>query len=64
MVYLAGCCGNYHFKEGMTGVGSGSSVVEWRTRSQVRPGSNPPLLPFRRFGILVLSIDVLVDSAV
>ena len=28
------------------------------------PGSNPPLLPFRRLGIFVLSIDALVDSAV
>ena len=25
----------------------GSSVVERRTRNQVSPGSNPPLLPFR-----------------
>ena len=28
-----------------------SSVVECRTRNQVSPGSNPPLLPFRRLGI-------------
>ena len=42
----------------------GSSVVECRTRNQVSPGSNPPLLPFRRLGIFVLSIDALVDSAV
>ena len=28
------------------------------------PGANPPLLPFRRLGIFVLSIDALVDSAV
>ena len=28
----------------------GSSAVECRTRNQVSPGSNPPLLPFRRFG--------------
>ena len=42
----------------------GSSVVERRTRNQVSPGSNPPLLPFRRFGIFVLSIDAPVDSAV
>ena len=42
----------------------GSSVVECRTRIQVSPGSNPPLLPFRRLGIFVLSIDILVDSAV
>ena len=34
-----------------------SSVVECRTRNQVSPGSNPPLLPFRRLGIFVLSID-------
>ena len=26
------------------------AAVEFRTRNQVRPGSNPPLLPFRRFG--------------
>ena len=42
----------------------GSSVVECRTLHQVSPGSNPPLLPFRRFGIFVLSIDAPVDSAV
>ena len=42
----------------------GSSVVECRTRNQVSPGSNPPLLPFRRLGIFSLSIDALVDSAV
>ena len=32
----------------------GSSVVECRTRNQVSPDSNPPLLPFRRLGIFVL----------
>ena len=42
----------------------GSSAVERRTRDQVSPGSNPPLLPFRRLGIFVLSIDAPVDSAV
>ena len=42
----------------------GSSVVECRTRNQVSPGSNPPLPPFRRLGIFVLSIDTSVDSAV
>ena len=42
----------------------GSSVVERRTRNQVTPGSNPPLLPFRRLGTFVLSIDAPVDSAV
>ena len=42
----------------------GSSVVECRTGNQVSPGSNPPLLPFRRLGIFVLSIDAPVDSAV
>ena len=35
----------------------GSSVVECRTRNQVSPDSNPPLLPFRRLGIFVLSIE-------
>ena len=42
----------------------GSSVVECRTRSQASPGSNPSLLPFRRLGIFVLSIDAPVHSAV
>ena len=42
----------------------GSSAVECRTRNQVSPGSNPSLLPFRRLGIFVLSIDAPVDSAV
>ena len=32
----------------------GSSVVECGTRNRERPGSNPPLLPFRRLGIFVL----------
>ena len=35
----------------------GSSVVECRTRNQVSPGSNAPLLPFRILCIFVLSID-------
>ena len=35
------------------------------TRNQVSPGSNPSLLlPFRRLGIFVLSIDAPVHSAV
>ena len=42
----------------------GSSVVECRTRNQVSPGLNPPLLPFRWLGIFVLSIEAPVDSAV
>ena len=42
----------------------GSSVVECRNRNQVSPGSNPALLPCRRLGIFVLSIDAPVDSAV
>ena len=42
----------------------GSSVVECRTRNQVSPGSNPPLLPFGRLGISLLSIDVPVDSVI
>ena len=42
----------------------GNSAVEWRSCSQVSPGSNPALLPFRRLGIFVLSVDALVDSAV
>ena len=39
-------------------------MVERRTRHQVSPGSNPPLLSFRRVGIFVLSINASVDSAV
>ena len=42
----------------------GSLAVECRTRNQVSPGSNPPLLPFRRLGIFVLSIGAPVDSAI
>ena len=42
----------------------GSSAVECRTRNQGSPGSNPPLLPFRRLGIFIVSIDAPVDSAV
>ena len=42
----------------------GSSVVECRTRNRVSPGSNPPLVPFGRLGIFLLSIDAPVDSAV
>ena len=41
-----------------------SSVVECRTRNRVSPGSNPPLLPFRRLDIFVISTVVPVDSAV
>ena len=41
-----------------------STVVGSRTRNQVSPGSNPPLLPFGKLGIFVLSIDAPVDSAV
>ena len=48
----------------MPDVERGSSVVECRTRNQVSPGSNPALLPYRRLGIFVLSIDAPVDSAV
>ena len=33
----------------------GSSAIECRTRNRENPGSNPPLLPFRRFGIFVIS---------
>ena len=42
----------------------GSSAVEFRTRNQVSPRSNHPLLPIRRLGIFVLSIAAAVDSAV
>ena len=41
-----------------------SSVVECRTRNQVSPGSNRPLLPFGRLCIFLLSIDAPVDLAV
>ena len=34
-----------------------SSAVECRTHNQVSPGSNFPLLVFRRLSIFVLSID-------
>ena len=54
-----------HLEEHFGGtVERGSSVVECRTRNQVSPGSNPPLLPFGRLGIFLLSIDTPVDSAV
>ena len=39
-------------------------MVECRTSNHVSPGSNPPLLLFRRLGIFVLSIDAPGDSAV
>ena len=39
----------------------GSSLVECQTRNRVSPGSNPPLLPFRKLGIFVLFIVVPVD---
>ena len=43
----------------------GSSAVECRTRNEVSPQVRiPQLLPFRRLGIFVLSIDATVDSAV
>ena len=42
----------------------GSSAVKCRTRNQVNPGSNPPLLPFRILGIFVLFIDAPVNSIV
>ena len=42
----------------------GKTAVECRTRNQVSPGSNPTLLPFRRLGIFVLSVDAPVPSAV
>ena len=42
----------------------GTSAVECRTRNQGSLGSNPALLPFRRLGMFVLSIDAPVDSAV
>ena len=48
----------------VTSVERGSSVVERQTRNQVSPGSNPPLLPFRKLGIFFHSIDAPVDSAV
>ena len=42
----------------------GSSVVECWTRNHTSPGSNPSLLPCRRLGIFVLSIDAPDHSAV
>ena len=38
-------------KHYITCVERSSSVVECRTRNRESPGSNPPLLPFRRFDI-------------
>ena len=35
-----------------------------KSKHLVSPGSNPALLPCRRLGIFVLSIDAPVDSAV
>ena len=49
---------------GPTFLECGSSVVECRTRNRESPDSNPALLPFRRLGMFVLSIDAPVDSAV
>ena len=39
-------------------------VVECRTRNRVSPDSNPPLLPFRRFGHfrIVVPVDLAIDS--
>ena len=48
----------------ITFVERGSSAVECRTRNQVSPSSNTPLLMFRILVIFVLSIDAPVDSAV
>ena len=55
------CCKTHYAMHCME---RGSSAVECRTRKQVSLGSNSPLLPFRRLGIFVLSIDAPVDSAV
>ena len=52
------------FPQRQSRVERGSSVVECRTRNRVSPGLNPPLLPFGRLGIFLLSIDAPVDSAV
>ena len=39
-------------------------MVECRTRNRVSPGSNPPLVPFGRLDIFLLSIDeyLAIDS--
>ena len=42
----------------------GSLAVECRTRNQVSPGSNPPLLPFGRLVIFVLCTDTPVYCAI
>ena len=34
----------------------GSSAGDYRTRNRENPGSNPPLLRFRRLGIFLLSM--------
>ena len=49
--------GEISVKPGVRLVERSCSVVECRTRNQVSPGSNPPLLPFQILGIFVLSID-------
>ena len=58
------CCLMFYLSVNHGFMERGSSVVECRTRNQVSPGSNPSLLPFRRLGIFVLSIDAPVHSAV
>ena len=52
------------YKEALNAATNEVRKVECRTRNQVSPGSNPSLLPFRRLGIFVLSIDAPVHSAV
>ena len=48
----------YHaVKSSSIEVERGSSVVECRTRNHVSPGSNPALLPCRKLGIFVFSIN-------
>ena len=47
-ILLRSCC--WHFNRRWP-VERSSSVVECRTRNRESPGSNPPLLPFRRLGI-------------
>ena len=42
---------NFDKDESIVEIERSSSVVECRTRNRESPGSNPPLLPFRRLGI-------------
>ena len=52
-------CNMFNNKNNNVERSSSVVLVECRTRNQVSPGSNPPLLPFRRLGILFSSLSSL-----